>query len=383
VVHTSHIHYRSTGSRSHSHLHFYRRGVERMESCKPHVSDSSSSAEDSISAMSCTFELQSMKQPPSEVPSPAAAPLKSIMKAPSLAQKRAQTAGKIQGWWKRSQKINISEQQKVLAARKLPETSTTIGTKVSNDAKEPVGATLPPVAMEVLQTTDKEVRKIMPSESDSVEPMVLDVSPLPIAPLDVTPSKSEAVDKSHANSSRTKKRVAAKSIITATLDLALIDRLIQNAPSHNDRFSGVPRKTSSRPPTEVSIPTSMHTPQHPVPAVATRKAVGKTKRKKADVSDPAQASVKTAPKTKKRKPNPQVWEGVPDDVVAFEIDWQSGWIKRGFKRSSGASKDSVDYYWYTPKHGYRLRSIKEVERFVNLYNANNLDEEVAHRLLKK
>jgi hypothetical protein len=375
-----------------------------------------------------------MKQPPSaDVPSVAPVPLKSIMRTPFVAQKRALTASKIQGWWKKSHKINVSEQQKVLAAKKPPEASTQVTTEVATNAIATGESTTPPVATEAesVEPIVKEAKDIMKTKSVTEDPIAPEVSPAPIAPDRVIPSKADTPTESQNGSARTKKRVAAKSIISATIDLALIDQLIQEVPFHSNRLSKVPRKASSRPPAEVSIPTSMHTPQPPIqpPPVATKStkaAVVKAKRKANDVSDPAKkkrkpkvrsgtaaepteeevqpterasapvkGSAKTAPKPKvkssrnaetdedlRRKRNPQVWEGVPDDPVAFDIDWSTGWVKRGFERTSGARKSFIDYYWYTPERKYKLRSLKEVERFVNFYHANDQDEEVAHRLLR-
>ena len=80
--------------------------------------------------------------------------------------------------------------------------------------------------------------------------------------------------------------------------------------------------------------------------------------------------------------NGQVWEGVPDDVVSFDVDWSKGWTKRTFVRRSGASKGALDNYWYTPQKQYKLRSMKEVERFVRFCAENNNDEVVALKKLK-
>jgi hypothetical protein len=73
------------------------------------------------------------------------------------------------------------------------------------------------------------------------------------------------------------------------------------------------------------------------------------------------------------KPRPlakEIWFGKADPK---EIPGDSeGWTKRTFERQSGATKGDTDNYWYTPKLKKKLRSIKEVHRFVKaLAKADN------------
>merc|ERR1712226_1511583 len=45
-----------------------------------------------------------------------------------------------------------------------------------------------------------------------------------------------------------------------------------------------------------------------------------------------------------------VWEGPPDDEFGKKaLVWPTGWLKRIYKRQSGASAGHYDSYWYSPK----------------------------------
>lgn len=60
-----------------------------------------------------------------------------------------------------------------------------------------------------------------------------------------------------------------------------------------------------------------------------------------------------------------------------------GWRKRTFERQSGATKGGTDHYWYTPIHEYKLRSAKEIQRFMEYMADSNGDEEKAWRRFKQ
>jgi hypothetical protein len=50
---------------------------------------------------------------------------------------------------------------------------------------------------------------------------------------------------------------------------------------------------------------------------------------------------------------------------------------------SGKTAGTTDSYWYTPKTNKKLRSLKEVLRFVDFLQQLNADEELAWRKLKE
>ena len=142
---------------------------------------------------------------------------------------------------------------------------------------------------------------------------------------------------------------------------------------------------SDRPPTEVTI----STPPRKIPkkkAAKAKHSVTVPIAKKATTNSLTQnkgtgqkgsgkiASVATD--------NSPIWEGVPSDVVTFDVDWSKGWAKRTFRRKSGLSKGSTDSYWYTPQKQYKLRSLKEVERFVRFCAESSNDEVVAYQKFK-
>jgi hypothetical protein len=77
----------------------------------------------------------------------------------------------------------------------------------------------------------------------------------------------------------------------------------------------------------------------------------------------------------------ELWYGKPDPA---EIPGESkGWTKRTFQRQSGATKGDTDHYWYTPILEKKLRSLKEVERFVEELANCKGDEEKAWKRFKQ
>jgi hypothetical protein len=72
--------------------------------------------------------------------------------------------------------------------------------------------------------------------------------------------------------------------------------------------------------------------------------------------------------------------GSPDEKL--EGGWPNGWIKKVFRRQNGATKGGTDSYWYTPEQGYKLRSMKEVKRFMKALTMTNGDEARAKKIFK-
>eukprot|EP00977_Amphora_coffeiformis_P016667 scaffold5215_cov181-Amphora_coffeaeformis.AAC.21 len=63
------------------------------------------------------------------------------------------------------------------------------------------------------------------------------------------------------------------------------------------------------------------------------------------------------------------YEGPPTKPSPVSGGWPPGWIERRYKRIAGDTKDREDSYFYPPtEKEYKLRSIKEVQRFLCAYN---------------
>jgi hypothetical protein len=117
--------------------------------------------------------------------------------------------------------------------------------------------------------------------------------------------------------------------------------------------------------------------------LSARKKAFKKRRKTLSKTDTNCGSAKT-PHLKAgpngRAPAKEIWFGNPDPK---EISGNpEGWTKRTFERQSGATKGSTDHYWYTPKLKLKLRSIKEVDRFVKELAKSEGDEATAWRGFK-
>jgi Methyl-CpG binding domain len=63
--------------------------------------------------------------------------------------------------------------------------------------------------------------------------------------------------------------------------------------------------------------------------------------------------------------------------------WPAGWITKVFERQSGATKGTTDRYWYSPICEYKLRSLTQVRRFLDLLETHGGDESVAIEILRR
>jgi hypothetical protein len=80
-------------------------------------------------------------------------------------------------------------------------------------------------------------------------------------------------------------------------------------------------------------------------------------------------------KSKKRAHPHETFSGPPDE--AMEGGWPAGWKKSVVQRQSGATAGTQDRYWYTPTLEYKLRSMKEVKRFMAALATAKGDEKEA------
>lgn len=114
-----------------------------------------------------------------------------------------------------------------------------------------------------------------------------------------------------------------------------------------------------------------------------------TKKRKASTNRKQDASSKQMPRFKARPngrpPAKMIREGKPDEELESGYRWPEGWIKKVFQRQSGDSKGGTDRYWYPPglPRGKKLRSMKEVYRFLNALEGANGDVLRAWNLFKK
>jgi hypothetical protein len=76
----------------------------------------------------------------------------------------------------------------------------------------------------------------------------------------------------------------------------------------------------------------------------------------------------------------EVWSGLPEENL--EGGWPEGWIKKTFERLTGKTAGTKDSYWYSPITKFRLRSMAEVKKFLNLLAQCHGDESLARQQFK-
>eukprot|EP00980_Cylindrotheca_fusiformis_P008072 scaffold1722_cov120-Cylindrotheca_fusiformis.AAC.2 len=88
----------------------------------------------------------------------------------------------------------------------------------------------------------------------------------------------------------------------------------------------------------------------------------------------------TAAKARKNGAAEPIWVGEPTEPL--EGGWPEGWTKRVYERQGGATKGQTDRYWYSPKEGYKFRSMVEVRRFFKALEMKDGDEVEAKKIFK-
>ena len=74
---------------------------------------------------------------------------------------------------------------------------------------------------------------------------------------------------------------------------------------------------------------------------------------------------------------PEFYSGPPQKPLILYGErkpWPPGWIEKQFVRQGGDSAGHVDFYWFTPQLGNRLRSMVRVKEFMEALERNNGDE---------
>ena len=77
------------------------------------------------------------------------------------------------------------------------------------------------------------------------------------------------------------------------------------------------------------------------------------------------------------------WENRDSNTVLITKDNKIGkeWIRREVKRKGGKSLKKINKYWHSPVKGYILRSYKQVQLFIDIFNKHN-SEEISYTFLK-
>ena len=89
---------------------------------------------------------------------------------------------------------------------------------------------------------------------------------------------------------------------------------------------------------------------------------------------------------------PNVRKSVPANKIVYmgppksdrkNGKWPEGWTMEIYKRLSGLYKGQMDKYFFSPKKKYKLRSMVEVERFLEEMTKHNDDETIAIQEVEK
>lgn len=115
-------------------------------------------------------------------------------------------------------------------------------------------------------------------------------------------------------------------------------------------------------------------------ASETKKPAAVAKKKR-----PTKASAPPAAAAAPRLAPTEVYSGPPDatDKLKDGEPWPAGWTKKKFQRRSGSTKGRPDPYWYSPIENKKLRSMNEVNRFMDALKKTKGDELKAWEIFKK
>lgn len=98
---------------------------------------------------------------------------------------------------------------------------------------------------------------------------------------------------------------------------------------------------------------------------------------------PSPSSVSSTSTKQKTRGDGLIFEGEPDEPFPGGGDkWPTGWLKRVYQRKNGATARQTDKYWYTPGIQHKLRSLKEIKRWIHAMEIVDGDESKAKGLYK-
>ena len=130
-------------------------------------------------------------------------------------------------------------------------------------------------------------------------------------------------------------------------------------------------KTPTRSSTRIKLQAAdIKSPRSRETVVAKDQTTTNKARKKTTTCAPKTTANKAKKTTTKKgtSRNPQTYQGKPQATLPNGKKWPAGWIEKHFARQSG--RTALDRYWYPPKTNYKLRSLKEVLRYLQEFQTS-------------
>jgi hypothetical protein len=302
---------------------------------------------------------------------------KSILRESSIAQKDTQRTDTVMSWIK-GPTTKASVKMPPKKPEEPPKEDTDIPDPSKNSAfveKEPkddADDKKPPAksvsaAMDSIETDKVTTTTTTPTAASSV------ASPGPASTADTSTSLTSP-SATNSPGPRRAKITAAKSVLLKQArksPVAVATKSVHITETNEKSSSATPRRKPSKQP-------KVQQPKEPKGS----------KKRKAETTSPVSPSSSSRKKSrasttssgKKQPAAKEIWSGVPDEIVDG-ADW-TGWTKKTFERQSGKTKGSTDNYWYTPQEQYKLRSVKEITRFVGILKKEHGDEPKAWKKFK-
>lgn len=123
--------------------------------------------------------------------------------------------------------------------------------------------------------------------------------------------------------------------------------------------------TATRTSTRIQIHAAdIKSPRERNPLIQDKKSSSK---KKAVEKSPAKGTSVKRKTVASRAANPLIYDGKPMATLPNGATWPGGWKEKHYERQSGNSATRLDRYWYPPKSDNKLRSIKDVMRYMQAF----------------
>jgi hypothetical protein len=350
---------------------------------------------------SSTIDPEEKKAPPTDTSTDeqheAAVLPSSITKEPRIAAKKATTSTKIKGWLKakshqlfyRSQLHATSPEETGPAGTIDRGTMTKCAAAAAASAADTAAATTAvttATASAVSTNTGPTSLKLREPRHE----MFTSSASTPVVVATATARSTRLVTSAEKPERRYKKILSAKSVLGGPSPKAAASRKLSlqaSSPSSPRKDSASKRKLSlqSSPPTVAEVVASPTTKSltTKVRAAGAERSAEKNKKQKTSNGSKSSAKPKgpaTTSKSKKHANPHETYSGPPDEPI--EGGWPAGWTKSVVKRQSGATAGTQDSYWYTPTLEYKLRSMKEVKRFMAALATAKGDEKEAWGVFK-
>lgn len=358
-------------------------------------------------------EPESNEQPEVQT-APAAAKPQSILKQPSIASRQNKTSSQIKGWFSKPTKtIDLNKQKKLLEARKRDKNETeqaNVASSVSTDRVTAPQQSRPTVPA----GTEEEV------EEDGTSPLIPKVKAAPVTmTIEEDTLGAEAQGSTHSETSSEPSNsfdtpmdsvdaaIPDAEVVVDVDDVIVLDDDEDDTDAKPQARDPKKRKDSVRSLAlgiDIAKDKVVKAKQPAPPASAAvgrkfkKKLLAKKTVKKAEAIKKEQAAAtaaarKAASKQKPVKKGQKVkhesgakgdrvkseltYEGIPQKP--FPGGWPPGWIERRYKRQGGQTKGSDDSYFFAPppNEKHKLRSVKEVQRYIFALNKSGGDAAVA------